>query len=471
MLTGENGILTQAQRAKEETEQAQANEANVLSSYEDVIYEATTDVPQVNDSNPGVLEGSGKEQDPYTIYSIEDLVAFADSVTNGNTYQDQYVKLGLSLDFKSDKSYVDPNRENYYGYEGNLKEALTSGEGFKSIGKTYQDDSGENSFAGIFDGQNFKIMNLYISKDTTNTTFTIGLFNNNHGTIKNLELLESNINIKCKAFVGNIVGYNHNTIEGCTSSGNIILDFGGDSGRIGGICGCSKNNGIVRKCFNYTNLNMKNNGSNSEISEIYVGGISGNNVNASCCGNYGKIVVESNGSKGSYVGGIVGVPSAQPIQECFNKGIIEVKAAERVKVGGIIGYGTHAIVNNCYNTGEITADSEQKTNVGGIAGENSYNNSYKISNCYNIGKIDTNSSNSDMLGEIAGAINKTVVENCYYLETSGNNGVGFNNFGIDNSVSVSNIMSDEVLEKLNNNQSPAIWKKGNSYLELYWENV
>ena len=37
MLTGQNGILTQAQKAKEETENAQANEANILSSYEDYL--------------------------------------------------------------------------------------------------------------------------------------------------------------------------------------------------------------------------------------------------------------------------------------------------------------------------------------------------------------------------------------------------------------------------------------------------
>ena len=37
MLTGDNGILTQAQKAKEETENAQANEENVLDSYEQYI--------------------------------------------------------------------------------------------------------------------------------------------------------------------------------------------------------------------------------------------------------------------------------------------------------------------------------------------------------------------------------------------------------------------------------------------------
>ena len=77
MLTGEIGILTQAQNAKNETEQAQKDEENILSDYEDYINKATgNEITQVEDSNPGVLEGSGTEQEPFVISSIEDLVCF-----------------------------------------------------------------------------------------------------------------------------------------------------------------------------------------------------------------------------------------------------------------------------------------------------------------------------------------------------------------------------------------------------------
>ena len=38
-LTGDNGILTRVQEAKEETEQAQKDEENILNSYEDKINE------------------------------------------------------------------------------------------------------------------------------------------------------------------------------------------------------------------------------------------------------------------------------------------------------------------------------------------------------------------------------------------------------------------------------------------------
>ena len=51
MLTGSNGILTQAQKAKEQTEQAQGEEQNILTGYENYINSATNQV--LDDDLPG----------------------------------------------------------------------------------------------------------------------------------------------------------------------------------------------------------------------------------------------------------------------------------------------------------------------------------------------------------------------------------------------------------------------------------
>ena len=51
MLTGENGILTQAQNAKRETENAQEEEQNILTGYENYINSATNQV--LDDDLPG----------------------------------------------------------------------------------------------------------------------------------------------------------------------------------------------------------------------------------------------------------------------------------------------------------------------------------------------------------------------------------------------------------------------------------
>ena len=49
MLTGENGILTQAQRAKTQTENAQEDEENILSDYEDYINNESNDTAVVGE--------------------------------------------------------------------------------------------------------------------------------------------------------------------------------------------------------------------------------------------------------------------------------------------------------------------------------------------------------------------------------------------------------------------------------------
>ena len=77
----------------------------------------------------------------------------------------QYVELGISLDFNSDKSYVNPNREDYaqYGYNGKLKEVLNTS-GFIPIGKIeYNIENNEQFFFFFnFNGNNCKIYNLRI---------------------------------------------------------------------------------------------------------------------------------------------------------------------------------------------------------------------------------------------------------------------------------------------------------------------
>lgn len=294
-----------------------------------------------------------------------------------------------------------------------------------------------------------------------------GLFAHNYGDIYNLELLNSKIDVKTSsAFVGNIVGYNLNNVTNCISSGDIIVEAQSTT-RIGGISGSNRSTSLITDCKNYTNLNVKK---SNEISTVSVGGIAGTGANITRCANYGNIITESYSIEDISVGGICGTSSTKlVIQECFNKGIINVPESKgKLKVGGILGYGSAATINNCYNTEKITISGEQsEIRVGGIAGYNYGGLSYKISNCYNVGKLDVESMAN--LGEIIGNNYETTVEYCYYLDSSGNKGVGFNNAGIDNSISVSDIMSDELLENLNSNQSSTIWKKGNSYLELYWE--
>ena len=81
MLTGENGILTQAQKAKEETENAARQEEEDLAKLEAIINGQDVVITQVHDDNPGQLE---QENDiTFIINSIEDLVVFSYNVRTG----------------------------------------------------------------------------------------------------------------------------------------------------------------------------------------------------------------------------------------------------------------------------------------------------------------------------------------------------------------------------------------------------
>ena len=297
-LTGNNGLITQANRAKEETEKAEEEEKYNLAQQEDLINEYATGikVEQVTDTNPGVLGGTGTEIDPYIINSIEDLVFFAYDVTNGNTYEGEYVSLGLSLDFNSTKSYADPFRSDYgkYGYDGELKTLLTTGEGFKSIGIETSENSETLNFYGTFDGNNYTISNLYINKNVNDgdSYQFYGLFASNYGTILNLNI-NININIeshKNTIVVGGISGLNYGTIENCSSDGDISIEGYQENGYIavGGISGQIQREANINKCKNNSNIYCK-------AKTLYVGGIVGsNNSNVLNSYNVGNIQIDKN---------------------------------------------------------------------------------------------------------------------------------------------------------------------------------
>lgn len=163
---------------------------------------------EVFDETPWELTGDGTETNPYLIQSIEDLVAFSNSVNEGERYYDKYVKLSTTLDFNSDSSYVNPStkvsektnriiKEDSTGTP--LKEFLTTGTGFNPIGN-------ENlNFAGNFDGNRKEIRNIYVNREAEEC---VGLFGqcafNGKGVIEKLSLEGK---ITGGKSTGGIIGY------------------------------------------------------------------------------------------------------------------------------------------------------------------------------------------------------------------------------------------------------------------------
>lgn len=354
-LTGSNGLLAKAQQAKNETEQAEKEEKEKLGDMEDTINEYTTGgikVEQVTDTNPGVLEGNGTDIDPYVINSIEDLVFFAYDVTKGNTYDGQTVKLGLSLDFNSNKSYVSPFRTDYgqYGYNGELKTILTTGEGFKSIGVRTRNNTTDElyNFKGTFDGNRNTLYNLYINTSTKDeNNVQVGLFSINYGTIKNIGICNCNINIKDANMAieaGAIAGRNCGTIENSYTSGKQYI-VSSSSIRFGGISGAIIN-GIIQNCYSTVNLS----GKCEKSVYVFVGGIVG----------------------------VIGIDSNNVIDKCYSAGSIdfEINDIQNGNFGGIISAGTKALITNSYNCGNIKIKGNATGNfyIGGAIGNNKRNN-------------------------------------------------------------------------------------------------
>ena len=429
------GIINRAVEAREKTEEAEREEKEKLGDMEDTINEYTTGIKieQVTDENPGVLEGSGTDDDPYTINSIEDLVFFAYDVTNGNNYEGEYISLGLDLDFNSTKSYVDAYRTDYeiYGYDGELKTMLTSGEGFKTIGSI---NDSTKTFKGNFNGNNNTIINLYIKINSTNETI-VGLFANNEGNIRNLG------------------------VENCS----IELDSTGTTGTgmVGGIVGYNRATGIIENCFTTGKVIGTTNGTIA----IRLGGIVGN-AHGKILSCYSGILIESYQTGRVSIGGIIGSGNAD-IENCYNYGNIIVRKASSGVVGGITS-GGNGIIKNCYNLGDIIINSTESSdiwiNVGGIVGE-CYND---INNCYNNCILDINLSNGN-IGNFVGILNKGTVEGGYFRNNE-NASIGKIELGTDQSTSIQSINEmPSILSIIGNNFKEDTNNINNRYPILSWQ--
>lgn len=132
------------------------------------------------------------------------------------------------------------------------------------------------------------------------------------------------------------------------------------------------------------------------------------------CKNNARIS-ESNG----YGGGIAGqLIYDSKIKNCINNGSVTGIG----DIGGIAGQTFEgSSILNCINLGEIknTNDSDAAV-AGGIVGYENVTTSFTINNCVNVGSVVGNK----YVGAIIGRLNKTDIENSYYLSGSASSRAG-----------------------------------------------
>ena len=141
------------------------------------------------------LKGSGTQENPYQIKSVND---FNNAAINQTTERaSSYYSLMNDIDFKDKKVYS-------FGLE--------------SV-----------PFTGTFIGNGYTLKNIKIDA----TTDYVGIFGYNKGTIRGFNV--ENISVKGKNYVGGIAGYNLGNIESMIVTGSV---FGNST--IGGIAGNSQ---------------------------------------------------------------------------------------------------------------------------------------------------------------------------------------------------------------------------------------
>ncbi len=412
MLTGDNGILTQANKAKHETGVKGLKEEVNLMMQKRKIDESTgqkvalkEDLEKEISGNKVIEEIEGIAEAYYVTKDNQTVTVYEDgTVAEGKAIWDGVSKSKPTVDSEGNWHIKTPEEFKYFAdfLNGKLSEeekaGLSIGEttivnlenhidlgarqengtktrrtNWDSIGKT-------NKFTGIFEGNNNIIRGVYIDEVELST----GLFGKAN-EIKNLILKDSYIT--GGSCIGGIVGLGYR-VENCHNENTTVISREGNYYVIGGIVGQLHEK--IENCSNTGTVIAK--GKKADNGNSYCGGILGWTSTSSAsvivknCSNSGEIigygnqtggimgigrkgsVIEKSNNtgkvtgKGEYVGGIAGELKGD-IEKSENQGKVTGKGK---CVGGIAGYSEEGtIMKECKNSGEIIGENSY---VGGIAG-------------------------------------------------------------------------------------------------------
>lgn len=268
-----------------------------------------------------------------------------------------------------------------------------------------------NDYEGTFDGNNHTIsgMTIITAPDTDGEVGFIA--NLNSGTVKNLGMIDVNINITVSdpycvgAIAGTIV---FGKIADCYSSGSISVYASDSIDYIfaGGIVGdCEALNGTaITSCHSSAVMNISIDLS-SEQNQAYAGGIIGYSQYAdiTSCHFTGSIFAEA--YTAAYAGGIIG-ENDSAIKACYSTGSISAEATTRTYAGGIAGDNfSSGSITACHSTGNISGKNSNNTNVGGICGENRGS----VAGCYSTGTVT-----GDYAGGVCGYNDSGTIIACFW---------------------------------------------------------
>ena len=378
----------------------------------------------------------------FEISTAEQLAGLAKLVNNGNNFSGKTILLTADIVLNDTSDWED--------WENSAPKNSWSSIGSNS-------GNSKNPFSGTFDGQGHTVSGIYIDSED----YSLGLFGENKGTIKNIGVTESYIKGYFAASTGGVCGCNDSgTISNCYNSGTV--NGTGDYASTGGVCGVNANGGTISNCYNSGTV------SETGTDYTYVGGVCGGNYSGTISNCYNSSTVNGNECVGgvcgyntdtisncyntgtvsgigdfSNTGGVCGKNYGGTIFNCYNSGTVNGNGY----IGGVCGDNYGGTISNCYNSGIVNGGSY----VGGVCG---YNIGGTISNCYNSGTVNGNG----YIGGVCGYNYSGTISNNYYMEGTATGGINGNNVSGQAEVKTAEqFASGEVCWLLNEEQSEGAW--------------
>lgn len=351
--------------------------------------------------------GTGTESDPYQIGTVEQLLAFGESVNDGSCggYAGAYIQLAADIDL--------------------------DGVEWTPIGNMNDAETFSTAFLGTFDGGGHTVSNLTFETDAF--TMGAGLFGVSCGTIQNLTMKNVVVSVTeaNSVGIGGVVGYSMGPVSNVTVEGAAITGNNCSGGIAGGFSGAMTNCAAADVTVTVIGDNDFTGGlvqvDIAECGGLLIGGGFGGSVdNCTASGT-----VRATGNEPVGLGGIGGcLEMMDSITNCSADVTIE-SAAGGHAVGGLCGYaGTLSdpqialeaegilttnypcIVDNC--TVDVTIDVTDGTHVGGLIGTGLYyygeESAFAVTNCTVTGEIN----GAVTPGAVAGRAEGCTIENCTF---------------------------------------------------------
>lgn len=306
--------------------------------------------------------GNGTANNPYVISTPAQLIFFAKRVNAGMQCSDTYFALGADINLNNIE-WTPIGNSNY-------------------------------TFDGNFDGKEFAIKNFKI---TTSSYGNLGFFGKNDGVIQNLTVKDFLINVYSSSSlnIGGLIGSSTNTVENCTTMGEIFATCT-DNINVGGLIGIVSPAGddayvateyTITDCYANCKISAT---CNSKNQRAYAGGLIG-------LASYKHSISENNSAIKS--GDII---------NCYATGNVSVTASGSYNpsnAGGLVGFHL-AAMTNCHASGNISTFGTSTYDVyaGGLIGwcygaiQQIDNTIGSVTSCYATGNINSIGYSGGLIG-------------------------------------------------------------------------